>query len=559
MSKTSIITLVSSLIVSTLSKEHLPTVNIAQGTLQGGIGLTQNNGTYFYFTGIPYAAAPVGEYRFEPPVAASAWNGILNATRPHNVCPQFQSKYDKTKMIGNEDCLYLNIYTPRLTEYGPDLLPVMFFIEGEEFEFSNPNKAKYGPELLLNKDVVLVTVGYRLGALGFFLTAGPTVRGNMGLKDQAFALNWVKENIIHFGGNPKKTTVFGSGAGSASAHYHMISPLSRNLINGVITESGTAFNSWALTPIQVLGINCKVLSGFAGCSASATVTQMVNCLKLVNASDILSATAQFSGYGVDSIFKPVIEMALDGAFISKDPIKSVRTGEVANVPIIMGITTGSGVIDATNLLEDPETIQQWRDDFNEMASKKLYYGDTAIVSERPVISSKIKDFYFNKTEIGEASKDDVINMFTDGLFLEGIRSSLDLHIKYHNKPIYNYLFGYRGNVSYINKNNEVTFKDELLYLFKNTLDFPNYVPSAEDEEVSDLLTSLWVNFATYGDPTPSSNSSVKWRPAEKGRENYYYIKSGSEVEVDEGLFVQRAEFWRSLGLDSRRKDIRDNL
>ncbi|XP_031354333.1 venom carboxylesterase-6-like isoform X2 [Photinus pyralis] len=561
MLKTSIIILVSGLIISTLAYGKFRIVKMPEGRIRGGVGVTENKRPYYYFTGIPYAKPPVGQLRFELPVAAEAWRGTLNATGPHNVCLQFASKRETDRIVGSEDCLYLNIYTPKLSKKKSDLLPVMFFLEGEDFAYSNPNKIKYGPEYLLNKDVVLVTVGYRLGPLGFFLTAGTAVRGNMGLKDQAFALKWVNEHIHHFGGNPKRITLFGSGSGSASVHYHMISPLSKDFVNGVITQSGTAFNSWALTPIQVVGINCKIISGFAGCTASVTVQEMVKCLRGVDAKTILNATSQLSDYGISEVFKPVLEFPPQpGAFVVTDPIRSVRAGQVANVPIMMGIATGGGVIQATNLLKDPNTLQKWRTNFNEMASQALHYKDTAIVAEKPVISSHIKEFYFNETEIGIASKDNIINMFTDGLFLEGLRSSLDLHMKYHKQPIYNYLFGYRGSESFINRtNNEVTFKDELLYLFKNDLDFPNYIPTKADLEVTHLLIDLWTNFATYGDPTPNESSAKKWLPVHKGEEYYYYIQSATDIELKKGLFPDRAQFWRSLGLDSRRKDIRDNL
>ncbi|KAL3282159.1 hypothetical protein HHI36_005354 [Cryptolaemus montrouzieri] len=165
------------------------------------------------------------------PVPIEPWKDVLDATKPHAVCPQ-RDIYRRTDLIeGDEDCLYLNVYTPRLPSENLELLPVMVFFHGGGFLCGGGNSYWYGPDVLLDRDIVLVVTNYRLGALGFLSTGDSVSPGNYGLKDQSLALKWVKKNIEYFGGDPDSITLFGESAGGASANYHMLSPLSKgNLI-----------------------------------------------------------------------------------------------------------------------------------------------------------------------------------------------------------------------------------------------------------------------------------------------------------------------------------------
>lgn len=123
----------------------------------------------------------------------------------------------------------------------------MFWIHGGGFQFGSGNSFLYGPDYLIDEGVVLVTINYRLGALGFLSADVPEAPGNAGLKDQVLALKWVKDNIKEFGGNPDKVTIFGQSAGAASVHYLMLSPMAKGLFHGAIAQSGVALNPWAFT------------------------------------------------------------------------------------------------------------------------------------------------------------------------------------------------------------------------------------------------------------------------------------------------------------------------
>ena len=152
--------------------------------------------------------------------------------------------------------------------------------------------AFYGPENLLDEDIVLVTINYRLGPLGFLSTGDEEAPGNFGLKDQAAALRWVRDNIDKFGGNPKSITLFGESAGGSSVHFHMLSPLSRGLFQRGISQSGSALCSWALAPNGTSTHQARKLAEFLDCPQQPSAA-MVACLRTKKAKEIIATDKLF--------------------------------------------------------------------------------------------------------------------------------------------------------------------------------------------------------------------------------------------------------------------------
>lgn len=198
--------------------------------------------------------------------------------------PSNCSQYDglnpnERQVLGEEDCLYLNIYTPEKPN-----TPVVFWIHGGGFQYGMGSEVS--PHFLIDEDLILVTFNYRVGPFGFLSTNDDVVPGNMGLKDQSLALAWVSENVKYFGGDPQRITLTGVSAGGASVHYHYLSPTSQGLFKNGISFSGTALARWAFAPDTTDAT--KTLARALDCPINASV-DMVECLKLVPAINITVA------------------------------------------------------------------------------------------------------------------------------------------------------------------------------------------------------------------------------------------------------------------------------
>ncbi len=166
----------------------------------------------------------------QAPVEVESWEGELDATDDGNVCPQYD--ISTASPVGDEDCLFLNVYTPKLDK---KKRAVMVYIHGGAFVMGGSASYFFGPNYLLDNDVLLVTFNYRLGPLGFLGTDDKAATGTMGIQDQIMVLNWVKKNIEKFGGDPNRVTIFGEDAGAASATLLAMSPHANGMYSTVPT------------------------------------------------------------------------------------------------------------------------------------------------------------------------------------------------------------------------------------------------------------------------------------------------------------------------------------
>jgi para-nitrobenzyl esterase len=282
--------------------------------------------TMHRFLGIPYAEPPIGPLRWQPPQPHAPWTMPRDASAYGSRCAQAPSPFGETS--SSEDCLFLNVYVPhRKTVAAHDLKrkrPVMVWIHGGAFQVGSAEN--YDPTRLVTiGDVVVVTINYRLGALGFLahpaLSAESPdgVSGNYGILDQQLALRWVRDNIAAFGGNPKRVTIFGESAGGISVHAQLASPGAAGTFHRAIVESGAIFLQPALADAETAG---EDIADALGCS-----DQTAACLRALSVDDVLAG--QPSGLQSTS---PVI----DGVVLPTSIRTAFQTGAFNHVPVIEG-------------------------------------------------------------------------------------------------------------------------------------------------------------------------------------------------------------------------------
>lgn len=253
-----------------------PIVVTGLGKVKGNVLESRLGNLFYAFRNLPYAKPPVGNLRFKPPEPLDQWGGVLDATEDGPMCPQ--PTYNSTDTDCSEDCLQLNIYTRDLTPF--IRRPVIFYIHpGGYAETSAQSRHFAGPQNFMDRNIVLVTINYRLGALGFLSTGTEEAPGNNGLKDQVMALNWVKLHISKFGGDPNTVTLMGYSAGAMSVTLHMVSPMSKGLFHRAIVMSGAGTAQYEV-PNDQLEVT-KRQARLVGCPDD-NVELIMQCLKLVN-------------------------------------------------------------------------------------------------------------------------------------------------------------------------------------------------------------------------------------------------------------------------------------
>jgi len=300
-------------------------------TVRTGGGLVRGtlDGQSRVFTGIPFAAPPTGDRRWQPPQPAASWSGVRDATKRPAPCPQLADSGDALMPGSSEDCLYLNVTTPQKAAAKPK--PVMVWLHGGGL--SGGAASDYdGRRLSRAGDVIVVTVAYRLGAIGFFGYPGLPDSGTFGVADQQAGLRWVRDNIRAFGGDPHNVTVFGESAGALSTCAQMASPATKGLINRAIVESGacdtnfpanlnypdSAANQW-WAPRDTIEDRGRELAGRLGCAD-------LDCLRKADLLTLVKANGDFAQVGYGTPLLPL------------DPRVALRTGAFTHVPVIQGNT-----------------------------------------------------------------------------------------------------------------------------------------------------------------------------------------------------------------------------
>uniref|UniRef100_A0A8C5G1E2 Neuroligin-2-like n=1 Tax=Gouania willdenowi TaxID=441366 RepID=A0A8C5G1E2_GOUWI len=564
----------------------LPTVNTNYGKLRG-IKKDLNNeilGPVEQYLGVPYATAPIGDRRFQPPEAPGSWQEIRNATQFAPVCPQnihgvlpeimlpvwFTDNLDVAAgYIQNqsEDCLYLNVYVP--TEDGPltkkhdessmnkprdeDIRdrrkkPVMLFIHGGSYMEGTGNMfdasvlAAYG-------NVIVVTMNYRLGVLGFLSTGDQSAKGNYGLLDQIQALRWLNENIGHFGGDPERITIFGSGAGASCVNLLILSHHSEGLFHRAIAQSGTAISSWSVNyqPLKYT----KILARKVGCTYTETA-DLVDCLRRKNFRELVDQDIQPARYHI--AFGPVV----DGDVVPDDPEILMQQGEFLNYDILIGVNQGEGLkfVDDS---EDNDGISAAAFDYTISNFVDNLYG---YPEGKDILRETIKFMYTDwaDRDNGDMRRKTLLALFTDHQWVAPAVATAKLHAEFQS-PVYFYTFYHHCQTETRPEWADAAHGDEIPYVFGVPMIgatdlFPcNF--SKNDVMLSAVVMTYWTNFAKTGDPNlpvpqdtkfihtkPNRFEEVIWTKFNSKDKQYLHI--GLKPRVRDNYRANKVAFWLEL-------------
>lgn len=425
------------------------------------------------------------------------WFGTLDAFEHGSRCLGPNGIYEiTTDIVGSEDCLFLNVYTPNLNVL--TRFAVMFFIHPSLFTSENADSSQFGPEHLVKNNVIVVTVNYRHSVFGFLSSEDEYASGNQGLKDIVMALKWVNKNIAEFKGDPKKVTIFGQSNGAALVNYLMLSDMPDGLFSKAIMESGSALMPCYFQPnpkIQTENLGKRLDFKFN------TTKELVEKLKLIDGKKIIMALNppinMESPFGLRSFdFAPSVESTNSKEpILTEAPIKRLINGNFHKIRIMLGTSNNESMF-LNKIISNYSTFYNQ----NPELIVPVSFGVKDIPQKTTQAMQDLQKMYFDGKSNGTA--DEWLQLYTDLLFKFPIDRIVRLYSKKSYLPIYYYEFMFDGSLNYYKKNFDLkdfkgaTHADELFYLF----DTKSTIISADVNFIlmRDRMTSLWANFAKDG-------------------------------------------------------------
>ncbi|XP_046549295.1 cholinesterase 2-like [Haliotis rubra] len=490
------------------------------------------------FYGIPYAKPPVGYLRFKHPQPSESWGPeVRDAQNPTPSCIQPKHVFKavetqrQTPDDYSEDCLHLTVWAP--SDNGGNLA-VMVWIYGGAFYLGSTRLPLYeGKYLAAENDVIVVSMNYRLGPLGFSYLGPDTIPGNMGLMDQRLALQWVKDNIANFGGDPSRVTIFGESAGGVSVSDHLVSPLSRDLFDRAIMQSGTFTCSWAYIVPKTAKQKMKRFADLLECPSSSTDTEIYDCLKTVDAETM--ADIQLSLLGEGLAFVPVV----DGYFLPDDPQTLLSTGSIKQTSILHGFTKDETTVFSAVMLKRmrnistfPETIILSQQEYDSLSTDLLTIDK---------VQEPLRLFYESQeAPLKDMDYFDVMSRLKSD---KGIKCP---HLEFDRlytpaNPTYVYSFNHRLSISPYPQWIGAAHWYELDFVFGLVLE-KSLGCTEEEMELSRTIMTYWTNFAKSGNPNTPVPVKVNWPASDNTDLSYMALDVGSNLAAGHGVVHHECVF-----------------
>ncbi|XP_031776973.1 esterase FE4 [Nasonia vitripennis] len=556
-----------------------PQVETNFGPVRGVWLKTARGANITGYLGIPYAEPPIKELRFENPVPwTEKWTEVRNATSDGSKCLQLSD----TGLVGDEDCLYLNVFTPTISPNGNETqqkkLSVLLFIHGGAFNTGSSNSSLYAPTYLLDHEIILVTLNYRLNILGFFSTGNSVAPGNYGLKDAAMALVWVHDNIEAFGGDPNSVTLMGQSSGAVMVHLLASSEATKGQFQKMITMSGAPTAKWAVHTRENIRnsslhvaylLECAHESDFddmgSGDGENGTVVEdedvtvrqekidrkIMQCMKSASPADIVMMSYfHMWRRNPKCIYGPTLEADAEGAILTVNPERSLTDGLFRDMPWINGVVDDEGLLKTTDLLLNSAIKDEFLRDFDTLLPSVLELQDS--IENITEFSDAIKDFYFDG-DILRNIESNITQMVGDALITFSSYDFLQRRLPQMKSKVYFYVLAYEGTFS-------TTFRwgipfrfgaahgDDLNYIFpylnEKYADLQLF-NTMGDRTMINIMSEMWINFAKTG--VPSARLTSSWEPFQEHR-RFMRFGDGRSIDraMEQDFLTERMDFWRDL-------------